>query len=216
MKAKYNDQKACGHLGAFLVACLNTQLFKNCPQSAWTDGKFIRNLPGCRLLFTHSILYFVRSQRMQSITRHDIEMPHHCAYSSTRLIDYAAVGCLHHCQCRTITTWIMHTQITRKQNNHALNCVRRRETETYWNWNILIKTTPFTKPLACFFYYTEAGGPGKTWSLCFCSLSLEAYMMFATVELEVWKCMRSTAIIHPLIDVFVGTILKKNTTKSRI
>lgn len=34
-KIKFVDAKACGHLGAFLVACLNTQLFKNCPESAW-------------------------------------------------------------------------------------------------------------------------------------------------------------------------------------
>lgn len=38
MKTKYDDKKACGHMAAFLVACLNTQLFKNCPQASWTDG----------------------------------------------------------------------------------------------------------------------------------------------------------------------------------
>lgn len=37
-KAKFVDQKACGHMGAFIVACLNTQLFKNCPESAWNNG----------------------------------------------------------------------------------------------------------------------------------------------------------------------------------
>lgn len=29
----------CGHVGAFVVACVNTQLFKNCPQSIWNDSK---------------------------------------------------------------------------------------------------------------------------------------------------------------------------------
>lgn len=37
-KTKFNDQKACGHMGAFLVACLNTQMFKNCPESSWMNG----------------------------------------------------------------------------------------------------------------------------------------------------------------------------------
>ncbi|XP_055312406.1 uncharacterized protein LOC129574417 [Sitodiplosis mosellana] len=37
-KAKFVDHKACGHMGAFIVACLNTQLFKNCPESAWNNA----------------------------------------------------------------------------------------------------------------------------------------------------------------------------------
>lgn len=28
-------------MGAFLVACLNTQLFKNCPESSWNNGNEI-------------------------------------------------------------------------------------------------------------------------------------------------------------------------------
>lgn len=69
-KAKYDDKKACGHMGAFLVACLNTQLFKNCPQSAWKDGEIffgfesfflsVRGSPERSILF-HSIILLLRS-----------------------------------------------------------------------------------------------------------------------------------------------------------
>lgn len=27
-------------MGAFVVACLNTQLFKNCPESSWNNGMY--------------------------------------------------------------------------------------------------------------------------------------------------------------------------------
>lgn len=53
---KHAIHQGCGHLAAYVVACLNTHLFKNCPKSIWNDSK---SKPSCSVISISDFIFFL-------------------------------------------------------------------------------------------------------------------------------------------------------------
>lgn len=52
VQAKPNKHNGCGHIGAYIVGCVNAYLFRNCPDSVYNMGKYqCWNLAASRAIF---------------------------------------------------------------------------------------------------------------------------------------------------------------------